>query len=351
MLVKCVQLIVLILGICLAADNAAAATKIIFDFDMLTDCDDAGLLAMAHAFADDGEIEIVATLLNGRDNNDKHGAVVSAINHYYGRKHIPIGVSKRPDSRIQNKSSSYSKQVWDEFPHDGLLDVDRPDAIDVFRAALSKSPDKSVVIIAVGFMINLEDLLKSPPDKIDSRSGFDLVKAKVKNAVIAGGTFPKGNGAYNFNFDNPGESASDNATKYVMENWPDREAPIMFSGEEIGIKIITGKVYNDHLTDSPVKRTYELAYDALSNGRPSWDQTALLYAVRGLSHGSVTYWTARTTGHISIGRAGSNTWKISPDKNHSYLIESAKPSVIAKIIDEYMVKPPQRRPQGHRMKE
>ncbi len=54
---------------------------------MLTDCDDAGLLAMAHAFADDGEIEILATLLNGSDNNDKHGAVVSAIN-YFVTKHF-----------------------------------------------------------------------------------------------------------------------------------------------------------------------------------------------------------------------------------------------------------------------
>lgn len=347
---KYVQLIVLVLGIGLATNNAAAATRIIFDFDMLTDCDDAGLLAMAHAFADDGKIEILATLLNGSDNHDKHGAVVSAINYYYGRKHIPIGVSKRPDANIQNKSSSYSSQVWDEFPHDGLLDVDRPDAIDVFRAALSKSPDKSVVVIAVGFMINLEDLLKSSPDKIDHRNGVDLVKAKVKELVITGGTFPSGNGAYNFNFDNPGESASDNATKFVMENWPDAEAPIMFSGEEIGIKIITGKVYNDRLTDSPVKRTYELAYDALSKGRPTWDQTALLYAVHGLSHGGITYWTAQTTGHISIGRAGSNTWKSSPDKNHSYLIESAEPAVIAKIIDEYMVKTPRRSSQGRRNK-
>ncbi len=322
----------------------AGAIKIIFDFDMLTDCDDAGLLAMAHAFADDGEIEILATLLNGSDNNDKHGAVVSAINHYYGRKNIPIGVSKRADSNVQNKSSSYSKQVWDEFPHDGLLDADRPDAIDVFRAALSRSPDKSVVVIAVGFMINLEDLLKSPADDIDGRNGLDLVKAKVKGAVITGGTFPSGNGAYNFNFDNPGESASDDATKYVMENWPDKQAPIMFSGEEIGLKIITGKVYNDHLTDSPVKRTYELAYNALVKGRPTWDQTALLYAVRGLSHGDVVYWTAQTTGHISIGSGGSNTWVPAPDKNHAYLIKSAEPSVIAKIIDDYMIKPPRRRP-------
>ncbi len=192
-------------------------------------------------------------------------------------------------------------------------------------------------------MINLEDLLKSPGDDIDSRNGLELVKAKVISAVITGGTFPSGNGAYNFNFDNPGESASDNATKYVMENWPDKEAPIMFSGEEIGINIITGKVINDHLTDSPVKRTYELAYDAIVKGRPSWDQTALLYAVRGLSHNNTTYWTAQTTGHISIGSAGSNTWEPFPDKNHGYLIKSVEPSVIAKIIDDYMIKPPRRR--------
>src|SRR3712207_437465 len=54
-----------------AAPRAAAQTtgptgppRILFDTDMLTDCDDAGALAVLHALADNGEAEILATVVS-----------------------------------------------------------------------------------------------------------------------------------------------------------------------------------------------------------------------------------------------------------------------------------------------
>jgi hypothetical protein len=117
------------LGTWRALGSVPKPPSIILDTDMLTDCDDAGALALLHALADNGEARILGVVLNGQDVHGKHGAVVSAINHYYGRGDLPIGVCKRPEGSSPRKASSYSRAVFAEFPHDGLTDAERPDAL------------------------------------------------------------------------------------------------------------------------------------------------------------------------------------------------------------------------------
>ena len=321
-----------------SCSTQAKKVQLILDTDMLTDCDDTGAIALLHALADRGEVEILGMLLNGKDNYKKHGAVVSAINYYYGRPEIPIGETKRYDSNVQNKSSSYSRQIWQDFKHDALLDGKRPDAVLVYRSLLSTAEDKSVTIASIGFLSNLEDLLKSSGDDIDQRSGMELVKAKVRELSIMGGNYPSG-AEYNFNFDNPGEKVSDQSTKYVVENWPDEEAPITFLGYEIGKKLITGKAYNKS-GPSPMKTSYKLAYNSLVKGRPSWDQGAVLYAVRGLSYDGEQYWTVENRGYNKINTDGSNEWLAKPDKNHSYLIEAMDPLKLSAVIEGLMIQEP-----------
>jgi len=57
-----------------------AKTKIIFDTDIDTDCDDAGALAVLHALADNGEAEILATVVSTR--YPYSAPCVEAINRY-----------------------------------------------------------------------------------------------------------------------------------------------------------------------------------------------------------------------------------------------------------------------------
>src|SRR5688572_12869118 len=47
--------------------NAAEPVKILFDTDMMTDCDDAGAMAVLHALADKRECEILATVVSAKD--------------------------------------------------------------------------------------------------------------------------------------------------------------------------------------------------------------------------------------------------------------------------------------------
>jgi purine nucleosidase len=90
---------------------------------------------------------------------------------------------------------------------------------------------------------------------------------------------------------------------------------------------------------TPVRRAYEL-FNGLNN-RQSWDQTAVLYAVRGLDGRLADYWDLKSKGHLQVSEDGSNVWRESPDKVHSYLVKKMPPDKIAGVIEELMLQPPQ----------
>lgn len=316
-----------------AATPAPEPSSIILDTDMLTDCDDAGALAMLHVLADNGEARILGIVLNGQDTHGKHGAVVSAINRYYGRGHLPIGLCKRPAGSSPRKASSYSRAVFAEFPHDGLTDEQRPDALKVYRRLLAMAPDRSVTIASIGFLTNLDSLLRSTGDEHDARDGPALVRAKVKLLSLMGGKYPVG-AEHNFNHAGAVES-----TRFVCESWPDAAVPMVFSGFELGGPILTGKAYQ-HSPPSPMRRCYELAYDSLRQGRPSWDQTTVLHAVRGLTHDGVTYWTEIGGGSNQIDAKGANAWVTSPVRRQTYLKRALDDVAMAALMDDLMIRSP-----------
>jgi hypothetical protein len=72
------------------------AIKIILDTDMgggqCTDVDDVGTLCMIHALVERGEAELLAVVVNTMP--PLATAVVSVLNHFYGRDDVPIGALK-----------------------------------------------------------------------------------------------------------------------------------------------------------------------------------------------------------------------------------------------------------------
>jgi len=307
-----------------AADPKPLPVKTIFDTDMQNDCDDAGALATLNKLADLGEAEILACVVDSRGTEKAMAATVSAINTWYGRPNIPIGTYQ---ARIKGlgKRSSYVAKIRDEFPHHALPDDEQPTALGVYRTALAAAPDSSVTIISVGFLPNLSDLLKSAPDAISPLAGPDLVRAKVKRLVVMGGEFPRGSDACNLVSDSV-------ATQYVVAHWP---TPILFSGGEIGNKIMTGKMLAATPASNPVRRAYELR-GSLRGGRQSWDLTAVLAAVRD-PH---LYWDVSASGTINVARDGKDEWVPTPDQGHTYLIEKLPPEDVAKVLNDLISAPP-----------
>lgn len=178
--------------------------QILLDTDMLTDCDDAGALAMLRALSDLGEAKILGVVLNGVDTHGLHGAVVSAINYYFGRPDIPIGISPRTTEQTPAKPSSYSPTIFEEYSHDGLRDAERPSAIELYRRLLTEAEDGSVTIVSIGFLSNIADLLAQ-------ESGRELVARKVRGISNMGGAYPAGS-EYNFEFRGTGPT-----TKAALE--------------------------------------------------------------------------------------------------------------------------------------
>lgn len=100
----------------------AEPLKVIFDTDIDGDNDDVAA-AILHALADLGKVDILAMGVVSR--HPYSPACLDAINTYYGRGDIPIGVYK--GTALADIGSPYAKEVAERCPNDtGLSTVSRP---------------------------------------------------------------------------------------------------------------------------------------------------------------------------------------------------------------------------------
>ena len=295
--------------------------KIIFDSDMGPDYDDVGALTMLHAFADSGKAEILATMASNR--YALVAPCLSVINTFYGRPKIPVGAPKTHGANI-GCSQHWTDSLVAHFPHQLKSTSDAQDAVALYRKILASQPDTSVVIVTVGFVTNLYDLLNSRGDAVSPLNGNDLVIRKVKRWVAMAGKFSEG-----MEFNVKEDSVS---SKYVFEHWP---TPTILSGFEIGKKIFTGKKLIGTNLKTPAKMAFEIAMQKSEqdkNGRMSWDQTAVLVAVRG-----TTFAFEEVQGQMSVDRSGYNHWTNKPDGKQRYLVFRKTPGELATIIESYMM--------------
>ena len=322
MMRKFLLLIALITSPTLYAQTSSnQSVSLILDTDIGPDYDDVGAMAVLHALADRKEVVPLAVISSNR--NELTVPSIEIINTYFGRPDLPTGAPKGK-AASNGASQKWPEMLVEKYPHKFVKTSDAPDAVETYRKILSGQPDKSVTIVTIGFLTNLDNLLDSKPDKISLLSGSDLVKKKVKQLVSMAGAFPKGR-EYNVLVDSL-------ASERVFSQWP---TPIIFSGFEIGKEIKTGLklIANDKL-NSPVKDVYALAIPQSkgdAEGRMSWDQTAVLVAIRG----------ARPYFGLKLGKmiveGGNNTWQDDPLGPHAYLTESMPFAQVTALIEGLMM--------------
>lgn len=295
--------------------------KIIFDSDMGPDYDDVGALTMLHAFADSGKAEILATIASNK--YELVAPCLEVINTYYGRPEIPIGSPKTHGVNI-GCSQHWTDSLVANYPHRLDSTSKAQDAVLLYRKILAAQPDTSVIIVTVGFLTNLNDLLLSQPDSISPLNGSDLVFKKVKRLVSMAGMFPEGK---EFNVKEDSTSS-----KYVFDHWPTR---IILSGFEIGDKILTGKKLINSNLHSPAKMAFGIAIpmsEEDKNGRKSWDQTAVITAVKG-----VEFAFSEVKGQMVVETSGFNRWITSEEGMHNYLVFKKTPIELSDLIENYMM--------------
>jgi len=296
----------------------AQSVKVILDTDMDSDVDDVGALAMLHTFADHGKVEILGVIVTSDDRYAP--GCTDAVNHFFNRPEIPIGVEKGiPLQHI----SKYTKEIAEGFPKRLQTYEEAVDATSLYRRLLADAADQSVVLISIGHLTNLAHLLKSDPDDISPLTGIDLVKQKVKLWSCMGGMYPEGKEA---NFYRPDPAS----TVYSVENWP---GEVVFGGWELGNEIITGGLFLQKYLE-PTNPVYQ-AYQLYNNfrGRQSWDQASILYAVSP----DKDYWELVREGRCQVHPDGSNSWIFGHRGKQAYLKKKADPREVSKIIDALMV--------------
>jgi inosine-uridine nucleoside N-ribohydrolase len=306
-----------------------AQVKIIFDTDFGGDADDLGALVMLHNLHNAGECELLG--IASWSNEQYVIPAMDVVNRFYGNPEIPMGIRSK-DSHFQDWN--YNKPIADNLPHE-LSNNDVPPALDLYRKILFEQEDKSVTIVTVGPLKNIMDLIQSKSDTYSDLSGKKLIEKKVKEFVIMGGFFPKGENEWNFNGNMPG------VTKFVLENLA---VPVVFSGAEVGLNIKTGAVFSklpkthplylgwQHFSEyAPWMKEY---YKGEFLDNASYDQTAVLYAVRS---GLGEYWEKLDNGYCVAKENGDNYWVEGDKYNHAYLILKKKPEEMARLIEAVML--------------
>ena len=315
----------LLIHVIVAPAQQSKPMPVIFDSDMGPDYDDVGAITLLHAFADSGYIDILATVASTK--YEGVAAVFNVLNTYFKRPDLLIGVPRGKALELKD-SQHWTDTILLQYPHKIMRNGEVLSAVDVYRKTLASQPDKTVTIITVGFLTNLADLLRSLPDQYSKLGGKELVNKKVKQLVCMAGSFPAGN-EFNVRMDAA-------ASQYVFNNWP---TSILFSGVEIGMKIKSGLplINNAAIQNSPVKDVYRISIPLSaqdSAGRMSWDQTAVLIAVKGTS----PWWNVKK-GQITVAPDGSNKWR-DDSSGQRYLVEKMPIAAIAELINKLMMHQP-----------
>ncbi len=321
----------------------AAPVKIIFDTDMGNDVDDVMALCMIHNLQKRGACELLAVTLT--KDHPQAAAFTDAVNTFFGAPDTPIGVVRNgaaPEPGKFNKLADEKNADGSfRYPHDLLSGADAPEAVGLIRKILAAQPDKSVVLAQVGFFTNFARLLDSKPDNHSPLNGRELIAKKVKFLSIMAGAFQTVNWntrhlEYNVVKDVP-------AAQKLAKQWP---TPVFWSGYEIGVAAAFPHVSIEqdmnYVPHHPLKESYYL-YNPPPHDRPTWDPTAVLYAIypdRG-------YFDLSPPGNVTVEDNAATWFRPSRDGKgqHRFLAMSPEQATrVREAIVQLSCEPPSARP-------
>jgi inosine-uridine nucleoside N-ribohydrolase len=293
-----------------AQASAATPLHVIFDTDMGNDVDDALALAMLHAFASRGEVQLLAVTVS--KDNPWAAEYVRLVDEYYGRGAIPVGIvhnGKTPEDGL------YVRQVC-ELHHRSPNKAIVSDAVQLLRKTLAGEKDGAVTLIQVGFSTNLARLMDSAPDRYSALSGMELVKKKVRLLTVMAGDFAASKPEYNVMTDIP-------AASKLFSTWP---TDIYFSGFEVGSAILfpASSIEHDFPAGNPVAEAYRV-YAKMPYDRPSWDLTTVLYDLRP----DRAYFDVSRPGDVAVSPDGSTSFQ--PSAQGKRYLMSVSPIQAARI--------------------
>jgi inosine-uridine nucleoside N-ribohydrolase len=301
----------------------AAPVPVIFDTDITGDCDDVLALAMLHTLADRGHCEILGVTIS--KENPLAAPFVDAVNTFYGRPDIPIGVGEK----LQPRDSKYLGIVETRdggtlrYPHDLGSGQQVEKAVPLLKRLLEEAEDGSVAVIQVGLATNLAQL-------IETEVGKSLVGQKVDHLSVMAGAFETINSNNRYLEANVINDIP--SMQILADQWP-AKVPVIWSGFEIGIAAPYPRqsIKSDfgYVAHHPVKEAY-LAHSGPEHDRPTWDLTSVLYSVfpdRG-------YFGLSPQGRVSVAGDGATFFK--PARKNQWQGPTPKDAPAETVRDRYL---------------
>lgn len=220
----------------------------------------------------------------------------------------PIGMRTEgePGETSPAFEEPYRKKKPDGTPvykNDVKSVIDTGDPCTLIRNYLEAQADGTAFFVLAGPATNLAAALAFPGVR-------DLIAAKVKYLVVAGGAFPEG----------PPEAhmrADIAAARKLFAEWP---TPIVASGVEVGSALefpgaSIDKQFAEAVPDNPVADAYR-AWQPMPYDAPSWAMAAVLYGARPKEG----YFKLSDPGRIAVDGQGRTGFTASEKGNHRYLM-------------------------------
>lgn len=277
--------------------------RLVIETDIFEDVDDVGALAVAHALADEGAVEIAAVCVN---TPSRWGALaVAAINRAFGRPGIPVGALDGLDDRVAR--NDFARGLVQAHGQEEDVHAIAPARV-VWERILDSASDDSLTLASLGFYGTLVDVLDATPEK---------VARKVARAAVMGGRFPSGT-EYNF-------ASAPASTREFLTRWP---TPIDLLGWEAGAQIETGRGLTSSDRADPVSSAYR-AFCGRDAGRPSWDPLTVLLAADPERWG----FELSPPGTVRVEPDGSDVWVPTPTGSMRYTTAIRDGMAVGRSID------------------
>lgn len=255
---------------------AQKPVRVIVETDMGNDVDDVLAMDILYKAQDAKLINILG--ISSHKQSEYASQFIDVLNTWYGYKKIPI--AKSNSCIANNEATDYTEAICKMKNQNGKAifnctkhSKDIEESVSFYRRLLSGQPDNSVVIISMGFAINLRLLLESEADRYSNLSGVQLVAKKVKYLSMMAGSFGNKKRA-EFNVVNDIKSMQD-----VFDKWP---TEIVLNPFELGKKIVypATVIENNYkwTTFHPLVETYK-AYKKMPYDRPTWDVLSAIYVI------------------------------------------------------------------------
>lgn len=256
------------------------AIPMILDSDFGSSTDDLFALMMLHHYIDEGKVDLKGIVVDRE--GVKNAQLVDVFNTYYGHPNIPIGLERNgvknprcfiPYSGICDLKDNMGNPLFERT----MTDNNFVDGYRLYRKLLSQAEDKSVVVVAIGFVTTLAELFQSGADEFSPLNGVDLFGQKVKAVYIQSGRFESGDSLSGYNM-----RAASRQSAIFYDKLP-HNVDIVMSPSNIGDlmdyppqDVLVDLSYTER---NPIKSVY--TYYTCDTGQRMWDTNCLVNAVLG----------------------------------------------------------------------